>query len=314
MLLTWSSFSFADDTLSNILGILGGQNSTQTSQNCPSCGYTNQSNAAFCAKCGNRMPSQTACPYCNTVNQPDAFFCSNCGRKMNQNQNAVRCSNCNRVFDVDINTVLRICPNCETRNDPGTNYCSKCGQTLTCYYLFQCPNCQNEFVSIFPQESADSYCPNCRHHYSNIYTQCPYCNHGKDRIRHNRDRDQDRDRDRDNPRHRQRPEVSASSEPVLVDSFIKADAGKEGKRYSIGAHTGSRAFTKVIVDVQGPKAATLGINTLSVRVGGRWNATPITTRLQAGRNEFGISVPQGATELNITFVHGQKSEVKVSME
>ena len=96
-----------------------------------------------------------------------------------------------------------------------------------------------------------------------------------------------------------------------MDSFVKSNSAKDGKKYALSAHTGSRAFTKVVMDSHGPSMV---INTISVRAGGRANAIPITARLHEGRNEFNVPIPQGATEMFISCREGQGAEVKVYIE
>ncbi|MBN2143528.1 MAG: zinc ribbon domain-containing protein [Candidatus Aureabacteria bacterium] len=299
-----SCFSFSGDKLSDLFGgILGGQPNVQNQMwNCPSCGYNNQSDAAYCSKCGRKRSDQFICPYCNALNQPGAFFCSSCGRKINLNQNAVRCPKCNRHFNVNINSVVRICPKCEEGNDPGSSYCRNCGAMLSRYYFFECPECRNEFVSIFPQESEYFYCSQCQKRYSTGYTRCPYCYPGKHK-----------DKRHYHQKHRQ-SDKPVVMKPILLGSFTKANYEKEVKRYSIGSHTASRNYTKVIVDVHVTQKMPVLINTISVKIGGQVMANPVSTRLHEGRNEFGVSIPQGAAELIISFGHGQGSEVKVSLE
>ncbi len=46
---------------------------------CPSCGASNEPDAAFCKKCRAKL-TRVSCPGCATSNEPDATFCKKCGR------------------------------------------------------------------------------------------------------------------------------------------------------------------------------------------------------------------------------------------
>lgn len=47
-------------------------------KNCPHCGKENQKSAAFCLRCGKRLPAEQTCPQCRRVNPADAQFCNRC--------------------------------------------------------------------------------------------------------------------------------------------------------------------------------------------------------------------------------------------
>ncbi len=51
---------------------------------CPSCGYRNAPNAAFCTECGAGLaaPAKIFCVECGTEANPGARFCGKCGSKL----------------------------------------------------------------------------------------------------------------------------------------------------------------------------------------------------------------------------------------
>lgn len=99
---------------------------------CPVCGTVNDSEAIFCASCGQPL-RKGACPNCGSEMDPDADFCevchhyvktnvcSFCGAQMSENE--VYCHECgNPKGGV-------VCPVCHTLNDFA--FCKQCGTPLT---------------------------------------------------------------------------------------------------------------------------------------------------------------------------------------
>jgi len=132
-------------------------------------------------------------------------------------------------------------------------------------------------------------CPYCHREYPSTCKVCPYC--GKERKK-----------ERTQP------------ESVLIDSFTKPDYSGIVKRYNISSYTSSRGYSKVVIEAHITQRYAVIVNTIKVRHGESWHPFPITTRLNEGRNEFSVSIPQNATELVISFDHGQGCEVKVYLE
>jgi len=63
--------------------IKGGKNSQVvegvTANTCAKCGFVNNADAKFCAKCG--APITKTCPSCGAVNDDGAKFCNSCGHE-----------------------------------------------------------------------------------------------------------------------------------------------------------------------------------------------------------------------------------------
>jgi predicted amidophosphoribosyltransferase len=99
---------------------------------CPYCGAINDSEAMFCAQCGQPI-SKTTCPHCGAEIDPDADFCEVCHHYIRKDV----CSYCgahlegNEAYCPECGSPRggMVCPTCHTLNDFA--FCKKCGTALT---------------------------------------------------------------------------------------------------------------------------------------------------------------------------------------
>jgi predicted nucleic acid-binding Zn ribbon protein len=57
---------------------------------CPNCGHTNPSAAAFCVECGQPLPAGRPCPSCGFTGNPEgATFCVQCGAALHERKRAL---------------------------------------------------------------------------------------------------------------------------------------------------------------------------------------------------------------------------------
>jgi hypothetical protein len=93
---------------------------------------------------------------------------------------------------------------------------------------------------------------------------------------------------------------------VRIGAFTKQ--GFEGERFSasIARQTADRAFARVVLVVSaGERGFTPIVNTIQVRVGGRWVEHPVRYRTTPGENVLAIDTPRGATEILFSLDHGK---------
>lgn len=99
---------------------------------CPHCGTINDSEAAFCASCGNPI-GKTACPNCGAELEAGSDFCESCRRYIKHDV----CSFCGArlagsdAFCPECGSPRGgiVCPVCHTLND--FSFCKQCGTALT---------------------------------------------------------------------------------------------------------------------------------------------------------------------------------------
>ena len=98
---------------------------------CPYCGTVNDSEALFCASCGNPLRMGT-CPNCHSEIEPDADYCEVCHHYIKTDI----CAFCGaRLLGGDFCPECGnprggiVCPVCNTLND--FSFCKKCGAPLT---------------------------------------------------------------------------------------------------------------------------------------------------------------------------------------
>ncbi|SNU02979.1 replication restart DNA helicase PriA [Prevotellaceae bacterium MN60] len=99
---------------------------------CPYCGAINESEAMFCAQCGQPI-SKANCPHCGAEIDPDADFCEVCHHYIRKDV----CSYCgahlegNEAYCPECGSPRggMVCPTCHTLNDFA--FCKKCGTALT---------------------------------------------------------------------------------------------------------------------------------------------------------------------------------------
>lgn len=99
---------------------------------CPHCGAINDSEAAYCASCGNPI-GMIACPNCGAELDPDADYCESCRRYIKYDA----CSFCGAhlspsdAFCQECGSPRGgiVCPVCHTLND--FSFCKQCGTALT---------------------------------------------------------------------------------------------------------------------------------------------------------------------------------------
>jgi hypothetical protein len=101
-------------------------------------------------------------------------------------------------------------------------------------------------------------------------------------------------------------EPGAGPGRVRIGSFTKRTF--EGERFtaSIGAAAATAGFARIAVVVTpGERGFTPIVNTVLVRVQGRWVEHAVAYRTAAGENTLAIEVPRGATEILFSLDHGK---------
>jgi len=100
-------------------------------------------------------------------------------------------------------------------------------------------------------------------------------------------------------------------ERVRIGAFQKRSF--DGERFSapIAQLTADRAFSRVILVVTaGERNFTPIVNTILIRVGGRWIEHPVRYRTALGENVLAIETPRGATEIVFSLDHGKGATVE----
>ena len=103
---------------------------TQSTANCPTCGYPNTTDRKFCVNCGHNLvmtgAQQTAsfrnqfnCPYCGYLNPGQSRFCSRCGQSLLQTGSSQ-----------PMGQQLYYCPVCRAPVYYGTNPCPYCNSKM----------------------------------------------------------------------------------------------------------------------------------------------------------------------------------------
>lgn len=115
------------------------------------------------------------------------------------------------------------------------------------------------------------------------------------------------DQRRDGRPHRQE-EVFAPHRALEIGNFVKTNYNAEVKKFSLA----SGGFSKINFRVQiGEKHAVI-VNSIVVMSGGNkrgWKN--VGARLSNGDNVFALDVPQDATDIQVSFAHGQGSSVQI---
>jgi hypothetical protein len=273
---------------SSFLDFLNNPGVTQQPQQqgivCPGCGFNNQAGAAYCAGCGRSLQSGNAlyvnCPHCGKRNVIQVKYCSSCGA-----ENAVQ-----------------------------NSYCAKCGTGIAASeYWANCQYCGRKFSFTTGNEYESVRCKRCHKYYSSSYDECPYCAEEYNDDHERRDKHTKHNDDQEDDGKRKHRDSDQPSGMVLVDQFTKNGGGQEGKKYNISGSTGNRAFSKVIVECN-IKSGGISINTIYVRCGSQDYSHPIAARLQNGKNEFSIDIPQGSSFLTISFQSSGNTDIKVYMK
>ena len=112
---------------------------------CPGCKAEVSVTAAFCSRCGTRMPTQTppappapegpVCPNCGNRCRPGVNFCNRCGTRLAQAapipEPVPTPAPAPTPEPVPTPTpelpAKKICPNCGTELDPAFRFCLECG-------------------------------------------------------------------------------------------------------------------------------------------------------------------------------------------
>ena len=197
------------------------------------------------------------------------------------------------------------CPECGYENTGDAEFCAKCGQRLEEEGM-ECPECGYE------NTSDAKFCAKCGERLESRHGHSRKRDREYDR-RNNRDyRDRERD---DNYRSNDRSRSSQRrSGTVSLGSFVKSDYENDIKVYNIAGHTQNQSFSKVSVNVRVTQQWAVIIHVIKVQTNGQWSEIPVGARLQNGRNDFSVSIPQGSSQMVIAFNHGQGCEINVSME
>jgi hypothetical protein len=270
---------------------------------------------------GNQQQGQrqNQCPNCTFINPPGVNYCGQCGRQLQQGVNSspaqgsmfgggqyLYCPYCHKKNSYNLNSMPLYCQNCNSQVPPGARKCNHCGAQLqgmmyTCTYCgksipFNCTNPSGPMI----------LCPQCNNWYEAEEENCSHCHHGGKKGHHDDDDDED-----DDSGHHSNSDAKGS---CSIGSFTKTNYESEVMKCAIGGFTSNRSFSKVIVNVHVTEKHAVIINTIKVKVGGQWMNTDTGTRTKEGRNEFSVSIPQGATELLLSLNHGKGSQVSVSIE
>ncbi len=116
---------------------------------------------------------------------------------------------------------------------------------------------------------------------------------------------QDQRRDR---RAQRQEEVFVPNRALEIGNFVKTNYKAEVKKFSFA----SGGFSKINFRVQiGEKYAVI-VNSIVVLSGGNkrgWKT--VGARLSNGDNVFALDVPQDATDIQVSFAHGQGSSVQI---
>ncbi len=190
-------------------------------------------------------------------------------------------------------------------------------------------NTFSDILSGLSQDENDYNCPECGYENRRDAKFCTECGERlESRQGHSRKRDRDydrrnhrdyRDRDRrdrdDEYRSDDRRRLpQRRSGPVSLGSFVKSDYKNDIKVYNLAGHTQNQSFSQVSVNVRVTQQWAVIIQVIKVQTHGQWSEIPVGARLQNGRNDFSVNIPQGSSQMVIAFNHGQGCEINVSME
>lgn len=96
--------------------------------------------------------------------------------------------------------------------------------------------------------------------------------------------------------------------PLEIGSFVKTNYESEVRKFFVAAG----GFSKINFRVQiGEQHAVIVNSILVLSNGRRIGGETVGARLSAGDNEFALTVPEGATDIQVSFAHGQGSSVQV---
>ena len=122
---------------------------------------------------------------------------------------------------------------------------------------------------------------------------------------HSRGLEQEQRRDR---RAQRQEDFFAPNRVLEIGNFVKTNYNAEVKKFSFA----SGGFSKINFRVQiGEKYAVI-VNSIAVLSGGNkrgWKT--VGARLSNGDNVFALDVPQDATDIQVSFAHGQGSSVQI---
>ena len=100
-------------------------------------------------------------------------------------------------------------------------------------------------------------------------------------------------------------------ERVRIGAFQKRSFDAERFSAPIAQLTADRAFSRVtLVVTAGERSFTPIVNTILIRVGGRWIEHPVRYRTAPGENVLAIETPRGATEIVFSLDHGKGATVE----
>ena len=274
---------------------------------------------------------------------------NNSGHRPSRGQEAFSCPSCGRNFTTSLNSCPKVCSNCKAGNGPGVSYCRNCGASLETNFYMVCPYCKYQFpVSNVDSDNNSQYCERCGKYYPAGKRHCPYCRERGDRYddrdrdrdgewddrdndrdhyrdhernrdyrNHDRDRDRDWNDDRDNRKHdRDNYQDTRSGRrggAVEIESFTMPTNDKFPKRYNISSQTSDQNFSKVVIYARLHGRPPL-FNSIRYCCNGKWVDTKTAATLNDGRNEYGVSIPRGSSELIISFKGGQGTEIRVTLE
>jgi len=96
-----------------------------------------------------------------------------------------------------------------------------------------------------------------------------------------------------------------------IGNFVKAGYGSEVKKF----HVPSGGYSRIDFRVRIEEQYAVIVNSILVLSGDRqlgWKT--VGARLSSGDNEFALDVPEDATDIQVTFAHGQGSAVQVILQ
>jgi hypothetical protein len=263
---------------------------------------------------------QNQCPNCTFINPPGVNYCGQCGRQLQAGGSQfpgqgsmfgggqhLYCPYCRKKNTYNLSNTPLYCQSCHAQVPYGARNCNNCGASLQ-GMTYTCNYCSKSVPFNYSNPSSPTIlCPYCNSWYEAEEEDCSRCHHGRGKGHHDDDDDDDDD---DHGHHSK----SDSHGTCSLGAFTKSNYDSEVAKYAIGGFTSNRSFSKVIVNVHVTEKHAVIINTIKVKVGGQWMNTDTGTRTKEGRNEFSVSIPQGATELLLSLNHGKGSQISVSIE
>jgi len=269
------------------------------------------------------------CNKCNYgFNDVNASFCSNCGETFQQPVSVFyRCPRCRFPFILTESNSFTRCDNCNHLNKITNRFCSSCGAKIFVRRVIaECPQCSFQSEGSCPYtENQKRYCRKCGNHYYANYRRCPYCEYHNKRRRNYDKNDyhssasynhkySSDDRYPENNKKYHTKKHTYYNRSTLISSFTKRDYSKFVKKISIAAICSQQSFSKVVVDVKKTGKYTPILNMIKIKHNNRYLEYSQGVRLNEGKNQFVVNVPENSSQLVLSFDHGKGATVNIYLE